>query len=232
MIALAVSMYDEVECMVKNLDRWGSAFSHIELVQSGVDPYPAIEERLRSHPKGIYTRFPNLDTRKNQDAKAERLDVGARSMARNFSCGFKGISQNNNISYAVGITGDTEFVHLDGINRIIGRMGDSDIAVSRAMGQNFHASHWTEKDMLNPNHRCEGRFQDQSNGDFMPQLFIAKAEIVSKLSNVEVTNRWCFEQCLGDSVLGTKKYVFSPTAYGFNDGIRYHHPSPKGWSHT
>ena len=232
MIALAVSMYDEVDCMVKNLDKWGSAFSHIQLVQSGVDPYDCISERLSQHRQGIYTRFPNLDARENQDAKAERLDIGARSMARNFSCGFRGIAQDDGITYVIGITGDTELVHLDGIRRVIARMGDSGIAVSRAMGQNFHASHWTEEQMLDPNHKGEGRLQDYSNGDFMPQLFIAKAEIAGRLSKIKVTNRWCFEQCLGDSVLGTKKYVFSPTAYGFNDGIKYHHPSPKGWKHT
>jgi hypothetical protein len=85
--------------------------------------------------------------------------------------------------------------------------------------------------MADANHPKGGRIQDASNKDFMPQFFIVSWGMVERLSNIEVTNPWCFEQCLGDAIGDAKQYVFSDTAYGFNDGVRYNVPSPKGWKH-
>ncbi|MBU2395752.1 MAG: hypothetical protein KKH70_20650 [Gammaproteobacteria bacterium] len=236
MLALAVSMYDEVECMGKNLAYWGSEFEKIAIVQSGLEPYKEIGRLAMDHPACSYTQFENLDKRTDQSDTAERFDIGARAMSRNFSYAFKeigGLDQEiGALRFIVGITGDTQFIHLNGIRRIIEQMGDADIAVSRAMGQSFHRASLTIEQMRGDENLKRGRVQDESTGDFMPQLFIARASLLDSLSHIVVTNRWCFEQCLGDAVLRAKRYVFSRTAYGFSDGIRYHYPSPKGWKHV
>lgn len=233
--ALAVSMFDEVDSMLHNLRVMGKYFHCVEVVQSNVEPYKEIEAAMYglTTPHKHYTLFPNLDNRKTK--KGERFDIGARSMSRNFSRACenvqKHIENGVEIDFVIGITGDTQFAHMCGVQKIIDSMGTADISVSRAMGQNFHRADLTREQMADPDFPKEGRYQDGTVKDFMPQFWIAKSSLMDRLSKIEVTNLWCFEQCIGDAIGDAEQYVFSETAYGFTDGIIYHVPSPAGWKH-
>lgn len=234
-LALAVTMFDEAENMVFNVRHLGARFLRIEVVQSQEVPYPALAEALEEHPCSHYLLLSNLDQRtpEQRAANTERFDIGARSMARNYSAAFAVLLKawEEKIDYAIGITGDTKLLHLYGVEQIIEEMGDNEIAVSRAIGQNFHKAAWTRKEMNDPNCPKGGRLQDESVKDFMPQFFIVRASLFPALAKIQVTNPWCFEQCLGDAIGRATQYVFSRTAYGFADGIIYHTPSPDGWKH-
>ncbi len=235
-LALCVTMYDESENMIDNFRRLGNRFNRMAVVQSQIDTFPDLEPLLLMHPCAIYIRFPNLDQRTPEQKanNTERFDIGARSMARNYSAAFRWLTEtsaSDPVDYAVAITGDTKILHLYGIEQIIEEIGNAEIACSRAMGQNFHQAGWTREEMNDPNHPKGGRLQDESNKDFMPQFFIAKRSLFPALADIQVTNPWCFEQCLGDAIGVAKQYVFSQTAYGFADGIIYHTPSPEGWKH-
>lgn len=227
-LGLVVSMYDEEQCVARNLAK--HKFAQVAIVQSRLEPYPSIQAQIRT--VGHYIRFPNLDTRTDEEkaANAERFDVGARSMSRNFAAGF---GKMGGLDYVVAITGDTLFLHLYGIQWIIGTMEKrgAQIGCSRAMGQNLHAAHWTREQMADKSLRKEGRLQDDSVKDFMPQLWIARGDMIERLQHIEVTNPWCMEQCLGDAIGDASQFVFSETAYGFSDGVIYHTPSPEGWQH-
>lgn len=231
-LGLAVSMFDECKAMGITLQRQAQHLAQIEVVQSQTEPYPELADLLQKHGNARYTLLPNLDTRTEQDmaTSTERFDIGARAMARNFSAAFAAMDPQA-VDYVIGITGDTVLVHMFGIQAIIAAMGDADIAVSRAMGQSFHRADLTPEEMADPDNPKGGRPQDESTEDFMPQLFVARASLIPRLAKIGVTNRWCFEQCIGDAVAGAKRHVFSRTAYGFTDGVIYHFPSPKGWKH-
>ena len=229
-LGLAVTMFDEEETVQFNLGLWGHKLSHIEVVQSQDEPYASIDAIITSHPSAFYTCLPNLDNRTDeQKAKSsERFDFGQKSMARNFSAAFQGM---RNADYVICITGDTKIYHLYGIYRIIANMGGAEVACSRPMGQSLHKAEWTREEMADPRCPKGGRLQDESNKDFMPQFFIVKESMIERLSNINVTNPWCFEQCLGDAIGDAEQYVFAKNAYEFNDGIVYNVPSPTNWKH-
>lgn len=233
-LALVVSMFDEVASMTHTLQRMGHRFQRIEVVQSQETPYSVLQEALTAHGAGIYTLLPNLDTRTSEQraANAERFDIGARSMARNFSAGFAHLlPYQQDLEYVVGITGDTLLLHPYGLWDIIKNMEGADIGVSRAIGQNFHRATLTPEQMADKNDPKGGRLQDDTLKDFMPQLFIARTALIPRLVEIAVTNPWCFEQCLGDAIGDATEYVFSDTAYGFSDGVIYHVPSATNWRH-
>jgi len=237
-LALAVTMLDELHSMFVTLHKVGDEFASIDIVQSGEAPFHGLQDEVDRHETWTYTKFPDLDTRTEAEKQGpgERYDIGARAQSRNYSHAFGLIWRRVNhyrlrVDYAIGIHGDTVIQHLDGVRQIIADMGNADIAVSRAMGQRFHRASLSREQMADPNHPKEGRLQDDSVKDFMPQFFIARTNLLEQLSQIEVTNRWCMEQCIGDAIGEAKQYVFSQTAYGFNNGIIYHWPSPKGWKH-
>lgn len=231
-LALVATIFDEVESMTYTLQRLGPRFERLEVVQSQEAPYAPLAEALARHPAGTYHCLPNLDTRTPEEkaANAERFDIGARSMARNYSRGFAALV-GADVEYVVGITGDTLLLHPYGLWALIAAMGAADIAVSRAMGQEFHRADLTREEMADKNHPKGGRLQDASVKDFMPHLFIARAALCARLAHIAVTNPWCFEQCLGDAIGDATQYVFSDTAYGFADGVIYNAPSPTNWKH-
>ena len=252
-LGLIISMYDESACVAETLRFVGRAFEAIVVVQSRLIPYDRVDVAL-DWEKSAYICLENLDPRtpEQKASKTERFDFVNRSLARNFSRGFTAINDDDvgdavrrsasireavfstaGIDFAVAITGDTLIRHMLGIEWIIGWMKDTQslIGCSRAIGQNFHRAELTREQMSDPNYPKEGRPQDFTNADFMPQLFIAHHSMFERLSHIEVTNPWCFEQCLGDAIMGAKQYVFSQTAYGYSDGIRYNTPSPENWKH-
>jgi hypothetical protein len=234
--AAAVSMFDEEFSMRYNVEVRGHEFVQMEVVQSSLIPYERLQDALAKHPCGHYTLLENLDKRKREEVleRGERFDWGARSISRNFNHAFGALRDGGiKFDYAIGMYGDTAILHFWGIEQICAKMEatGAEVACSRAMGQSFHRADLTSEEMDdNDNQKC-GRFQDESNRDFMPHLWVVSADAVRRFCNIQITNRWCIEQCLGDAAGDAPMVVFSKTAYGFNDGIIYNVPSPMGWQH-
>lgn len=235
-LAMAVSMFDEVPSMLFNVLQKGHEFVQIEVVQSDLTPVQELAAALAVHPCGHYTLFENLDKRKSEEilAAGERFDFGARSMSRNFSHAFRAIRDGGiETDYVIGMHGDTAILHFWGIEEIIAKMEavGAEVGCSRAMGQNFHRADLTPEEMADPDNPKGGRLQDDTTRDFMPQFWVVSARAIPRFCDIPITNRWCFEQCLGDAAGDAEMFVFSDTAYGFGDGIIYHIPSPTGWRH-
>ncbi len=258
---LVITMYDEVETVGKTLQLTGAEFERVVVVQSNLSSYEGLADQITEHKNGEYVRLPNLDTRTAEDKAntSERFDFIVKALVRNFSEGFKRCEEHD-LDYVVAITGDTMLLHLHGIADIIKAMGDTPVACSRAMGQRFHKAEWSREDIADPGCPKKGRLQDESVKDFMPHMFIVTGDMIPRLSNIEVTNRWCLEQCIGDAIGDADQFVFSKTAYGFADfillpikingeatemlvykgkdireatqtGVMYNIPSDSGWVH-
>lgn len=236
-LALAVSMYDEHSTMIYNMQQVGDEFTQIAVVQSDLAPHPGLEPMLKKHRCASYILNPNLYPKEGEGSKGERYDFGTRSIVRNFNDAFRKvrdqIKAGAEVDYVVGTYGDTMFFHLDGVRNLIAGIEQkgADIAVSRAMGQIFHRAELTWQEMADPDHPKGGRLQDESNGDFMPHLFIFRVGLLDRFCNIQITNRWCTEQILSDTAGDASRLVFSDTAYGHTDGWKYNTPSPTNWKH-
>lgn len=231
-LGFVVSMYDELNCVAMNLARLGSQFERIAIVQSQEEPYPKIVELTAALPAS-YILLPNLDTRTPEEKteNSERFDVCNKSMARNFSAGFRAMDPCPD--YVLAATGDTLFLNLFGIEWIIGQMerGNYQVGCSRAMGQDLHAAHWTREQMADKTLPKGGRLQTEHNHDFMPHMWIVRADVAPRFRDIQVTNPWSFEQCLGDAMGDAEQFVFAKNAYDFSDGVIYNTPSPENWKH-
>lgn len=236
-LGLIVSMFDEYVCMCHNMRNCGKDLTRVVISQSDIDPFPNLQEWVNTHPDAHYNLFPNFDTRtpEQKEASTQRFDFGTKGQARNFSTGFK-MMQGADVDYVIAILGDTLFLHLYGVGEIIKAMGsDTQVACSRALGQNFNRADCTMEEMSDPANAdgslSEGRFQDETVKDFMPHFWIVRKDMIERMSDIQITNRWCFEQCLGDAIGDAVQYVFSNQAYAFADGVIYNTPSKSGWVH-
>jgi len=162
--------------------------------------------------------------------------LGANCIARNYSAGFKSLySLGKQYDLVVALTADTLITDGESFSRRREEMlrTERTALVSQAIGQNFHA---VAKD---GSRIVEGRHQSPEITDFMPQLFFLDGSFAAKqraFEDVEVTNPYASEQCLGDNLVNclTKEDKtfynsvgrlnwFSPTfAYAYADGAEYH----------
>ena len=134
-----------------------------------------------------------------------------------------------NYKYIVALTGDTYISDLSGLDRLFDKMISKDkvVCVSQAIGQDFHAYN------SNPPEECGGRFQYDGITDFMPQFFLIDGKFAKNteiFSNMEVTNEYCTEQCLGDELshyitkpFDKDVYIIAKNAYDYDDGIIYNY---------
>jgi hypothetical protein len=104
------------------------------------------------------------------------------------------------------------------VDRLIHNVGRRVLICSQAIGQKFHAADGT----------LEGRPQHPGISDFMPQFWIVLGhwqKSTGAFTDIEVTNEWTTEQCLGDEFVKRRgnfdAYVISNDAYGYSDGISY-----------
>ena len=129
---------------------------------------------------------------KERELKSAATTIPSRAVTRNYSAGFTA-AHTFDVDWWVGITGDVSITNLNGIKKIIEKMinANKSLGVSRAVGQIF----W------DPNQEFT-RVQKDETTDFMPQFFVVKSNLVNNklFSNIEITNFYTCEQCLGDEV--------------------------------
>jgi len=218
-VGLLVTMYDEVTQVTETLGR--TEWDKVAVVRS-TDDVRTDYFNMTLFDVDVEESFPNLS------AEYDTAEVPARALCRNYSRLFQIAAEWEDSDYLVAITGDTILLHRFGVNSLIARMRASQaiLACSKAIGQEFHA----EGDKPNG-----GRMQENVL-DFQPQFFVVNAKYVREwglFTEIECTNRWCSEQCLGDAfgaAGGTidSQLVFAEQAYNFQDGVLYNAEVPDG----
>ena len=161
-------------------------------------------------------------------------ELHAQCICRNYSIGFSNVYKNvPEIEYIVALTGDTLVTNAMNFehryqemkrNKTVARVATSGIV-------NFLSAN---------SDPAKGKqiFYTQSTNrtNFFPQLFIVDGEFAQKtkvFSNIEVTNKFTSEECLGSELLkhidknNYSKYVaklntHTSRPYGYADGVKYH----------
>lgn len=214
MISVLISMFDEEITVNATVKEVLSVFpdAHIFVVQSDPGAGTVAQGRMV---------VPNLA------GTTKRYELAARAISRNMSLCFQNAKPGS--EFIVALTGDTLVTDATNFTRRWEdmRRGGKVLACSQAIGQNFHAV------TANPEEgRCGGRLQMYGISDFMPQFFIvdgAFAGLTGVFKEIQVTNPYTSEQCLGDEFMRHAKgkfrdraVVFCDNAYGYQDGIVYH----------
>lgn len=213
-VVFCITMYNEVNTVQFNINTIKKQFfgSKIIVIQS--------ESDRKIEGADIYEILPNL---------AGTLPIHklpAAAVTRNYNLAFSKLYNTYfSAPYIVAMTGDTLITDIKGLDRIYRQMLDNNkvLAVSQAIGQDFHSP------TSNPPEVCGGRYQFDGISDFMPQFFIVEGNFAYRtkiFSNIQITNEYTTEQCLGDEFCKHGSFkdqvlVLSKLAYGFSDGIKY-----------
>lgn len=213
-VVFCITMYNEQKIVQFNIDRIKKEFydSKIIVIQS--------ESNLEIKNADYFEVLPNLA------GSIPPYKLPANAVIRNYNKAFSYAYSNYfSAPYIVAMTGDTLISDIKGLDRIYRSLLDSNksIAVSQAIGQDFHAAE------SNPPENLGGRYQYDGISDFMPQFFILNGTFAYRtkvFSNTKITNEFTTEQCLGDELCKYGSFsdlalVISKTAYGFSDGIQY-----------
>ena len=193
-IGFVITMYDEIDTVQQTLQVLKTNDCISVVIQSNPNDSKKIIDETTVN---FYQKLPDLAGTKDEYLKERNLKSGAttipsRAVTRNYSAGFLA-AQNFDVDWWIGITGDVSISNLSGIKKIIKKMinENKSLGVSRAVGQIF----W------DPNQEFT-RVQKDDTTDFMPQFFVVKSSLVNKklFSDIEITNFYTCEQCLGDEV--------------------------------
>lgn len=220
-LGLLVTMHDELEQVAETIGRIRPRLSRLLIVKSGMDPLPEAWLPHVDYHTLLPDLFPDLS----------RWELHATSMARNYSWLFSEAAKFPEVDWWVAITGDTVLLHEYGVERAIADAAGKGCALAccRALKQDFHAADLTLEDLQAG--KGGGRRQTTDLADFMPQLFMVEGKAVRGgcLSKIEVTNKWCSEQCLGDAFMSwagpdwrSKRHVYSCAAGEYQDGVVHH----------
>lgn len=229
-IGLLITMHDEYNTVYNTLTNVMGDCKYIGIAQSGDTKAKEIEDLLGQSGRfeeGIFTyrTLPNLGD------KYSKWELPSRAVCRNYSHLFSDYKKANvcdeaDADYMVCITGDTLLWNLWGIDTIIDGMIEKgcNVGCARAFNESFHSDELT-LEHFESGGDGGGRLQDSSNDDFMPQMFVVGKDLVGAYSDISITNKWCSEQCLGDTMNKSKglPYIFAWEAYGFADGVVYNY---------
>lgn len=194
-IGIVISMYDEIDIVKNTINDLKSLNCRFIVIQS--DPGKNI--RLDNTFCDKYELMTDIaGGKENYEKIVEKFKegnpepIGPIALTRNFSRGFN-LSKEFVLDYIVGITGDVHISNLNGINQIILKMEKSGkvVAGTRTLGYTLYDQEGNST-----------RFQEKNSMDIMPQFFIAKAKAIDEglFCNIERTNKYNTEQCLGDEI--------------------------------
>lgn len=217
-VAFCISMYNEQTTVQNNIDNIRDYYGDnatIIIVQSDSGKVVVGSDFF-----GVNSNLGNT---------LNKYKVPAHALTRNFSKAFSTLYGTTvDIDFIVGMTGDTLITDVSNFDRRYSEMliGMKFIAISQAIGQNFHAAD------AHPPEKTGGRIQYPGIYDFMPQLFILAGRAACKnriFSKITITNEFTSEQCLGDELqrnfnvpLKNIALFLSDSPYGYSDGIKYH----------
>jgi len=227
-VGVVITMYDESVIVAQTVRQIKNTFKDSEIIlvhSDNKETSDAIDtiKNLSSE----YIKLPDMSDK----IVLKNLNP---IILRNFNTGFKKLYELD-VKYdiIVALTGDTLVYDSSSFIRRVEEMKKNQwiAMVSQAVGQNFHAT------AADGSRIIEGRYQSEKTADFACCIFFLNGEWALKhqaFSNIEMTNTWTNEQCLGDEILkflGDKnfhKYVGRlnsknpKKAYSYNDGVIYH----------
>ncbi|MBU2249624.1 MAG: hypothetical protein KKD77_22950 [Gammaproteobacteria bacterium] len=235
--ALVITMHDEAENVTKSIINARENIDACFVVQSGNTKFDKIVKTLADSNfllGGTYELFPDLS------GDYSKWESAAQNLCRNYALLFS-IARGIEVDYVVAMTGDTLLENFEGIRFIVEEMKDKVVALGcmRAIGQEFHSADLTLEDMESG--KGGGRIQGMVC-DFQAQLFVVEGAFIRDLSaftEIDITNRWCPEQCLGDAFMKAVEqiktdshlllayramnlqYLFAKTAYDFDKGVKF-----------
>jgi hypothetical protein len=231
-LGLCISIDKNSETAFSTISSVGSRFSYISILHSseGKDKY--LSAKINSIKTSKYKYYNTaLDLRNDYseyEVKTQRLLRDIRILFNQFANLTKesetsngNVSHIEKIEYIVFVDGSTLIMNMHGIKNIIELMSsfDCDIACSRTLGSEYPSSDKTYIEIKHGLNR--GRIQKDDNSDFNYSFFIVKSDFARHIANIECTNRWSIEQCLGDALEKGNglPYVFSFHENNFIDGI-------------
>ena len=192
-----ISMYDEIDIVKETIQNLKKFDSKIVVIQSDpgneemiLDGSICDKYEMMSDVSGGREKYAKM-VEKAKEGESEL--IGPIALTRNFSKGFKFI-QNFNVDYTIAITGDTKITNIDGIKEIAKKMQEEDkiVGASRTIG-------FTQYDKRGK----FSRFQHRYITDIMPQFFVVNNKAIKNnlFCNIERTNKFATEQCLGDEIV-------------------------------
>jgi hypothetical protein len=168
--------------------------------------------------------------------KYDRFELPSQAICRNISIGNTELHKLDSFDCIAILTGDTLITDAESFIRRYKQIKDYNFigVVSKAIGQNFHSSFDDPKIGI-----CGSRYQNSNTTDFACCFFMLDGEIAAKYKafcNIQITNKFTSEQCLGDEMLklvdnditifnnkiGVLNKEFPDKAYSYSDGIIYH----------
>lgn len=191
-LGLVISMYDEINQVVQNIENIKKKVDSLIVIQSDPNNQEKIlDESIVDH----YSILPDIaGTTKEYEKEREKglSTIPAKAVTRNYSFATK-IMKNIDVDWWIFIFGDVSITNMEGIEKILNKITKEkkNIAITRPIGQTFPDEN--------------GNFvkiQKSNTTSFMPQFFIVDSSFISKgfLHNIEISNPFCTEQCLGDEL--------------------------------
>lgn len=227
-VGIIITMYDESSIVIHTVRQIKSIFkdSEIILVHSDNNENSKTFDTIKSL-SSEYIKLPDM----SGEIVLENVNP---IILRNFNTGFKKLYESSDkYDLIVALTGDTLIHDASSFIRRAKEMKKNQwiAMVSQAVGQDFHAMSADGSRII------EGRHQSETTTDFACCIFFLNGEWALKhqaFSNIEMTNKWSNEQCLGDEILkflGDKNFhkhvgrlnsKKPKKAYSYDDGIIYH----------
>ncbi len=230
-IGFIITMYSEIEKVLKNIDVIKKEGCQIIVIQS--DPKDN-DKLLDKNKVDFYELLPDVGGSQEQYVKERTLTSGstipARAITRNYGRGFT-ISKIFDADWWVAIFGDVSISNLSGIKKTINIMIKKNkiLAITRPIGQTLYDEN--------------GKLSSYQNSDtttFTPTFFIVKSTAIKQglFNNIKITNPYTTEQCFGDEVknfCNTNSINFYESCYFISDeaypdfikGLKYNYQQPK-----
>lgn len=221
-IGVVITMYDEHDIVLSSITNIRKEFKDAVIIVSHSEDGGDMDS-IENAADGVIT-YDDLSKHYS------RYEYPSRSICRNIGGGFKLLYTLDEYDLIVCFTGDTHITDATSFNRIYNRMKEEHklAYVSQAIGQIFHAP---DSDPENDN--MIGRWQYDNTTDFACCLFFIQGcfgRETNVFSNIDITNRFTSEQCLGDELIkhtsfenvGRLNHKDPHNSYSYNDGIVYH----------
>lgn len=229
-IGIVITMYDECDVVLESIKNIRLSNHNVTIVLIHSDNKE--NRNILDNVKGLvdyYTLLPNLES------TCDKFELPASVVCRNYSNGFSVLYDlKNSYDLVIGMTADTLITDLNLLIHDLTKTNHMGF-VLQAIGQNFNNFDSDPK-----NGKVGGRFQYENTTDIMPQFFTFNGDVFKKFkmfTNIENTNRFTSEQCLGDEVtkhiddfkINIKRINKSNYAYSYDEGIKL---QVKGLGHT
>lgn len=227
-IGIVITMYDEHSIVLKTVKEVKQHFEEANIILAHSNNNQETESLKELKKITEYILLPDMSE------LIAKLENANPVIIRNFNTGFSKLYElSNDYDLIIALTGDTLIQDATSFTRRYRDIKNNKwvAMVCQAVGQNFHAQAEDGSKIK------EGRYQSNLTTDFGSQIFFLDGDWAVKnqaFVDIEITNLWTNEQCLGDevkkylgevpfhSVVGRLNSQHPTAAYSYNDGIIYH----------